>query len=305
MLVQIIILFFIYLLLPLFLLRSLCRGRERSRFTWLLKVLYTGAFLFYLFLAGSWDWFSVFLRWAYLVLFLAAAVFSYRRARSLPFFSGTGWRRLGGAWSELFTLAVFLAFMLLALRGLFYSAEPVRLAAPLRDGWYYVGQGGNSTLLNYHNSHPSQKYALDIVALNAAGFRARGLYPSDAGRYVIFGHTVYAPCEGEVLAAVDGLPDFSPPETDTVNVAGNHVVIACRGAEVILAHLQHGSLQVQAGETVAEGQPIGRAGNSGNTSEPHLHIHAVREGTGGPLEGEGMPMLFDGRFLVRNATFGR
>lgn len=303
MLVQILILFFTYLLLPLFLIRALWRGRERSRFTWLLKALYTGAFVLYLFLAGSWDWFSVYLRWGYLTLFLAAAMLSYRRARGLPFFNQTGWRRLGAAWGELFTLAVFLTFLLLALRGLFYSAEPVRLAAPLRDGWYYVGQGGNSTLLNYHNSHFSQKYALDIVALNTAGFRARGFYPADAGSYVIFGHTVYAPCEGEVHAAVDGLPDLTPPETDRENVAGNHVVIACRGAEVVLAHLQNGSLLVQAGESVAEGQPIGRTGNSGNTSEPHLHIHAVREGTGGVLKGEGIPILINGRFLVRNSTF--
>jgi murein DD-endopeptidase MepM/ murein hydrolase activator NlpD len=44
---------------------------------------------------------------------------------------------------------------------------------------------------------------------------------------------------------------------------------------------------------VKEGQRIGRVGNSGNTSEPHLHIHAERDGAG-------VPLRFDGRFPVRN-----
>jgi hypothetical protein len=41
-------------------------------------------------------------------------------------------------------------------------------------------------------------------------------------------------------------------------------------------------------------------GNSGNTSEPHLHVRAVKTGSGPVLEGEGVPVLFDGRFPVRN-----
>lgn len=70
--------------------------------------------------------------------------------------------------------------------------------------------------------------------------------------------------------------------------------------DVVLAHMTEGSVAVGEGQEVEEGQFLGRVGNSGNTSEPHLHIHAVRTGSGSILEGEGVPVLFDGRFPVRN-----
>jgi hypothetical protein len=46
---------------------------------------------------------------------------------------------------------------------------------------------------------------------------------------------------------------------------------------------------------------LGKVGNTGNTSEPPLHVHAVRTGSGTTHDGEGVPIRFDGRFLVRNS----
>ncbi len=97
-------------------------------------------------------------------------------------------------------------------------------------------------------------------------------------RYPIFGATVHSPCDGAVVAAVDGRPDLIPPDTDREQLTGNHVVIACQGVSVLLAHFQNGSVGVQTGARVTNGQPLGRVGNSGNTSEPHLHLQAVRCG---------------------------
>ncbi|MGN7942219.1 M23 family metallopeptidase [Virgibacillus sp. 6R] len=54
------------------------------------------------------------------------------------------------------------------------------------------------------------------------------------------------------------------------------------------------SILVEAGDAVKRGQPIGLVGNSGNTTEPHLHIHAEKDG-------KGVPIRFDGKFLVRNS----
>lgn len=61
---------------------------------------------------------------------------------------------------------------------------------------------------------------------------------------------------------------------------------------------------MERGEGVEEGRLLGRVGNTGNTSEPH--VHAVRTGSGNIFEGEGVPSEFGGRFLVRNdLVFGR
>src|SRR5690606_26350449 len=114
----------------------------------------------------------------------------------------------------------------------------------------------------------------------------------------------YSPCRGTVVSAVDGLADLIPPEADPSQPAGNHVVIACNGVQVTLAHLQNGSVTVSPGSTVSVGEPVGRVGNSGNTSEPHLHVHAVRVLEDGSV-GDGVPVLVDGVFAVRNTTIRR
>jgi murein DD-endopeptidase MepM/ murein hydrolase activator NlpD len=91
----------------------------------------------------------------------------------------------------------------------------------------------------------------------------------------------------------------------TPHLAGNHVVLACAGASVVLTHLQQGSVRVPAGAVVQVGDPLARVGNSGNTSQPHLHLHAERGGAAGEiLTGRGVPIELDGRFLVRNSLFG-
>ena len=59
---------------------------------------------------------------------------------------------------------------------------------------------------------------------------------------------------------------------------------------------------MQTGASVAVGDRLGSVGNSGNTGEPHLHVHAQRPGpVGAPLGGDPLPLLFGGRFPVRGA----
>jgi murein DD-endopeptidase MepM/ murein hydrolase activator NlpD len=102
---------------------------------------------------------------------------------------------------------------------------------------------------------------------------------------------------------VDGLPDLPPPERDRENPAGNHVVISCMNVELLMAHMENGSVAVEAGERVETGQLVGRVGNSGNTTEPHLHIHAVEGGGPGVFQDDAVPILFRRRLPTRNTLF--
>jgi murein DD-endopeptidase MepM/ murein hydrolase activator NlpD len=106
---------------------------------------------------------------------------------------------------------------------------------------------------------------------------------------------VVSPCDGAVLAAQDGLPDQAPPQADPDNPAGNHVVLACGGLRIELAHLAAGSVAVAPGDRVRSGDRLGAVGNSGNTSEPHLHIHAVDAATG-----QAAPVTLAGTTPARN-----
>ena len=194
-------------------------------------------------------------------------------------------------------------------------ASAVALAFPLERGIYLVVNGGsdintNAHLMTLDTSIPrfrewrGQSYGVDIVKLDALGLRARGVLPADPKAYRIYGARVLAPCAGQVLIAVDGLPDMPVPEVDRDHLAGNHVMLRCvdpnTNADVLLGHLRPGSVRVRAGASVAVGDWLGSAGNSGNTGEPHLHVHAQRPGPlAAPLGGDPLPVLLGSRFPVR------
>lgn len=245
-----------------------------------------------------------YLRFILLAALLAATFKSFTQARGLPLFFSDGfiiWFKYG---INLILLIIFAMVLGNTVRGYRHQETAIDLAFPLRDGRYYIGQGGNSLALNGHRQVESQKFALDIVKLDGLGLRARGVYPKELARYQIYGTPLYSPTDGKVVHSLDGMPDLTPPESDGANPAGNQVVIQPEGTElfVLLAHLQTGSVVVEKGQGVKQGQLIGRVGNSGNTSEPHLHIHCVRAVDQSYGGGQGVPMLFDGRFLTRNSV---
>mgnify|MGYP001398998294 CR=1 FL=1 len=140
-------------------------------------------------------------------------------------------------------------------------------------GVWYTAWGGSDRLHNYHVDAPPQRHAYDFVVWQGGStFSGEGTQNED---YYAYGQPALAPASGTVIAVVDDLPENQPQvETDEQHPAGNHVVIQTAEAEfVFLAHLQPGSITVEPGQTVESSQPIGLVGNSGNTSEPHLHIH--------------------------------
>ncbi|MCL4265324.1 MAG: peptidoglycan DD-metalloendopeptidase family protein [Anaerolineae bacterium] len=167
-------------------------------------------------------------------------------------------------------------------------AVTVRLPAdePLKVAW-----GGDSVETNYHAVAPDQRWAYDLL-----------VEPYVTGSdqledYGCYGVPVVAPISGLVTIAHDGEPDEIPGVVSNNYVAptGNHVVIQMEtDTYLVIAHLKQGSVAAQAGDQVAEGQVIGECGNSGNTSEPHIHIHHQRQDPAVfPLNfAEGLPLYF-------------
>jgi hypothetical protein len=295
----------LHLLLPLYLSYQLAKATDRDRAAWLLKAVLATSFAVFVTVSGRWDFFSRYLRFLPAVLIAGAAIAGYRRIRERPFYTGREGREWLGTGITGLEVVLIGAAAVLSISGQFYAEEPVRLAFPLENGTYYVGQGGNHFLVNYHNAGRSQAFAADIVALNELGMRAQGIYPEEREDYAIYGETVVSPCAGTVTSAAASIPAQAPGERDGERPAGNHVMIACKGVSVLLAHLQPESVMVDEGQRVATGEPVGRVGNTGNTTEPHLHIHAVAGKPEGILEGEGVPMVFGDRFPVRNVVFER
>jgi hypothetical protein len=293
------------LLAPLILTANLARLIPKSRLEWILAAWLTLAFSGFYYLTGAWYLFSIYVRYAMAVLVLIAIVVTFiRLPRDIPFTDFDEVKSKFTLTSYLVPALIFSVMIVLALQGLFYSGQAVSLAFPLQDGTFYIAQAGATSAVNAHHPYGSQTYAVDILKLNRTGRNAAGFNQTSLEQYAIFGSPIYSPCDGMVAAAIDGIDDLPPGSMgDMKHAAGNHVYIDCQveNVQVLLAHMQKGSLLVSRGDRIQTGQPIGTVGNSGNTGQPHLHIHARQGGTPDSLiSGIGVPIFFRGRFLIRN-----
>jgi len=174
-------------------------------------------------------------------------------------------------------------------------SQPLRF--PLEGEWYVVQGGGRP--LNHHARVPEQRGAVDLVGLGRYGTRTRR--DRELTAFAAYGRAVRSPCDGRVVSAEDGIEDQDARPGGRARYQpayGNHVFIDTGREIVKLAHLRPGSLTVRQGDMVRVGQLIGETGNSGNTTEPHLHLHAERDGVGLDLRFTGMAgRLYRGRAI--------
>lgn len=157
------------------------------------------------------------------------------------------------------------------------SLKPVErnktaLILPFRGEWS-ITWGGDTKEQNYHVEALAQRRAFDFVKRGKDGNTHRGDGRKNEDYYA-FGQELLAPCAGEVIFAIDGIHDNVPGEMNRMYVPGNSVVIkAADGEYLFFAHFKQGTVRVKRGQRVAKGDVLGLCGNSGNSSEPHLHFH--------------------------------
>ncbi|HLS36351.1 MAG TPA: peptidoglycan DD-metalloendopeptidase family protein [Bacillota bacterium] len=145
---------------------------------------------------------------------------------------------------------------------------------PFEDEWF-VFWGGTNVLVNYHYELEQQRYAFDFLKIKDGKS-----YEGDASKnesYFAFGEKYLAPAAGIVIETENIIPDNDPVgDVDTENPAGNYVIIDHGNEEYsFLAHFKHGSIEVEEGDKVEQGDVLGLVGNSGNSSEPHIHFHVA------------------------------
>jgi murein DD-endopeptidase MepM/ murein hydrolase activator NlpD len=150
------------------------------------------------------------------------------------------------------------------------NATPMFL--PFKGVWT-VFWGGDTKEQNYHVESVAQKNAFDMMVHDEKGstHKGNGLINED---YYAFGKELFAPCDGEVVLVVDGVKDNVPGTLNPIYIPGNTVVIkTSKGEYVFFAHFKQHSIVVKQGQQVNTGDLLGLCGNSGNSSEPHLHFH--------------------------------
>jgi hypothetical protein len=148
----------------------------------------------------------------------------------------------------------------------------------------------------------AQRFAIDWMRLDAQGRIMHG-NAEDVHSYIDYGAPVLAVADGTVVSALDTLDDQVPgtlPDPKTINlenVDGNHVVLDLgNGVFALYAHLVKHSLTVTPGSRVHRGQVLGKLGNTGNTSGPHLHFQLMDSSSS--LGSNGLPYGIDSFALV-------
>ena len=144
------------------------------------------------------------------------------------------------------------------------------------EGTWTVVNGSTDREYSHSWGILTQRYAYDFVITDEEGKAHEGERGAPEA-YYCFGEPILAPADGTVVATRTDYRDYhrtdgwlDPLQRD---IRGNYVTIDHGGEYSVLAHLERGSVTVEVGDRVERGQQIARCGNSGNTTEPHLHFH--------------------------------
>ena len=188
---------------------------------------------------------------------------------------------------------------------------PVVLALPFRGTW--LARNSPARRVPSHGTHLfASTYAMDFIAVRgrrtAPTWDWRTLVATEPPeRFFAYGLPILAPVAARVASIHDGEPDHSARRSQLALVpyaltqasraraggaalAGNHVILEFDGGYVVLAHLRRGSIRAAPGTRVELGQVLGECGNSGNSTQPHLHIQVMDALD--PMTARGLPMSF-------------
>ncbi len=179
----------------------------------------------------------------------------------------------------------------------------VVISSPLvGEDWVAAGGPSNTSAhrralipINGH-AYISQRFAIDWVQVYPDGKTYKG-DPSDNKNYRAYGTEIHAVADGVVTQVGDGIPQNTPGAKSLAvpitleTIGGNHVIMEIgNGLFAFYAHMQPGSLRVKVGDKVTRGQVLGLLGNTGNSSEPHLHFQICSANS--ELGSEGLPYAF-------------
>jgi len=184
------------------------------------------------------------------------------------------------------------------------DARPLAAIGPPLRGEDWVAVNGPSNTSAHRRAllpvngraYISQRFAIDWVELAANGTTHTGDAANNKN-YRAYGAEILSVADGVVTETRDGIPQNSPGANSRAvpitieTIGGNHVIVGIgENRFAFYGHLQPASLRVKVGDKVKRGDVLGLVGNSGNSTEPHLHFHICDANS--PLGCEGLPYAF-------------
>lgn len=200
------------------------------------------------------------------------------------------------------------------------TSNTISVRFPLAGEWCAVNTPGYR-VPSHGTNQLGQRYAYDFFQIDWNEEKGYKFYKTPPVKSLLFGvylsdtycwsQPIYAPFDGEVIEAKDGLKERNPvhfvrdlavviknaiflraeSNEDLYPVLGNYIILRnCDGIYSLIAHVRHGSIRVSAGEKVTEGQILAEVGHSGNSTAPHLHFQLMDRPN--LLEAQGLPCCF-------------
>lgn len=209
--------------------------------------------------------------------------------------------------------------------------DSVVVEFPLRGEWS-VERTPAHRIPSHGTDMFGQRFAYDLVRtdhrpgfhLHPAGTLRSYLIGGRARDFYGWGQPVHAASGGEIVEAVDGVPErqwlhpaceswlalknayalgLARRRFDPARLAGNHVIVRTGGTYALYAHLAPGSVAVTRGQEVRAGELIGRVGHTGNSTAPHLHFHLMDSAD--PFRAKGIPCAFAEYLVQRGRQWER
>ena len=223
---------------------------------------------------------SAYFKYLYLGYFISISIFSLKFAKRIEKSELSVWLKLGK-----YALKTILIIFISAVLFVDISArknnslDTVYLDFPFKNGTYYITSGGNNPFLNYHLELDETYYhrAFDINKLGKYGMSGTKLPARETKNTdsYIYADSVFSPCSGVVTTVYRNESDHEPGELIKFkNLKPNLVSIKNGDYYIVLAHFKQNTIVVDSMEMIDKGDFIGLIGNSGESSSPHLHIHA-------------------------------
>lgn len=196
--------------------------------------------------------------------------------------------------------------------------EVILIDFPLKGTWITPNSPGKR-VPSHGTTKYGETYAYDFVKIDSNS-KIDKFYSISPLRYLLhgakldecygWGSEIYAPCDGEVIIAEDGVVERNPVKiTNDIKymkeitikfengmakykeVAGNYVIMKMDNkVYALFAHLQNGTIRVEKGQNVKRGEIIGNVGHSGNSTAPHLHFQLMDHAD--PMYANGLPCAF-------------
>ncbi len=154
-----------------------------------------------------------------------------------------------------------------------------------------VGWGGDTMSTNNpHVKVPFERWAYDLI------MKPHSIHSKKLTDYGVFNKEIISPVKGTIIGVYDQEKDSTPGKEEKKTMMGNYIFIKIQETKtyLVLAHIKKDSIMVKEGQLVDVGTPLAKVGNSGSSSEPHLHIHHQRQNPAktSMYLSEGLPLYF-------------